>query len=88
MNYREKIKQEFIEVPITGEVFRIIEGMDKLRNANVDELTRSLVYVFENQDRIALTNAEEMKNALSASQIQLFIYLSMAGTWWRGKLSC
>lgn len=75
MNYREKIKQEFIEVPITGEVFRIIEGMDKLRNANVDELTRSLVYVFENQDRIALTNAEEMKNALSASQIQLFIYL-------------
>ncbi|MFC5542796.1 hypothetical protein ACFPOH_13885 [Ureibacillus suwonensis] len=81
MNNCNTIKREYMEIPITGIVFRIIEGIDKLQRGEIDELTHSVVYEFENKDRITLTlteqlqTAEELVSNLSTTQIQLFIYL-------------
>lgn len=81
MNIKDSIKQDFLEIPVTGFIFRIVEGIDKLRNAEVDELTGCVVYEFDNKDRFTLTpteqlqTTEELMTSVSTTQIQLFIYL-------------
>lgn len=78
---KDSIKQDFLEIPVTGFIFRIVEGIDKLRQAQIDDLTQCAVYEFENKDRFTLTptkqidTAEKLMKSLSMTQIQLFIYL-------------
>lgn len=81
MNIKDSIKQDFLEIPVTGFIFRIVEGIDKLQQAKIDDLTQCAVYEFENKDRFTLTptkqidTAEKLLKSLSVTQVQLFIYL-------------
>ena len=56
-------------------------GMNELKTADIDDFTGAIIYEFDNENRLEITcteqfnNAEELRDALSPSQIQLLIYL-------------
>lgn len=84
--FKKRIGDSYQRIPMNDLVMKIVEGIHKLKKADVDEYSNEVKYEFTSEERIRadiadtyFSTIEELKNAVGASQIQLFIYL--LGTW-------
>jgi hypothetical protein len=82
VEFKDKIEQQYCRVPINDLVMKIVEGLHKLKHSDIDEFSDEIKYELTVEERVRaepttcrFSSVEELKSAVSTSQIQLFIYL-------------
>lgn len=82
VQFKEKIEELYFRVPINDIIMKIVEGLHKIKNSEIEEYSHELKYELTVEERIRaepidcrFSTAEELRSAISSSQIQLFIYL-------------
>ncbi|WP_026674009.1 hypothetical protein [Alkalihalobacterium bogoriense] len=79
---QEIIEVNYLKVPINDIVSKVVEGLYKLKNAEIDEYDYNLSHSISTSEKISIELNEEhfksisqVKQAVSLSQVQLLIYL-------------
>lgn len=82
VEFKEKIEELYFRVPINDIIMKIVEGLYKIKNSEIEEYSHELKYELTEEERIRaepidcrFSTIEELRSAISSSQIQLFIYL-------------